>query len=202
MSAPRDSVRTRRRRRDPHVHGRAIALRRRILAGFHGHRREPEAGKSSGGGGERRRRPAGWSSPRDGDCRRVALGDAWKAWACPVSPAAAAAVSRAATLGAYVNLELVGAASIGEAGRRHSAAIGGTASRPGFLRSRWWARLGSNQRPLACEASALPLSYAPNIPQLRPGCTACQAGERRSVLRISRREAMPKQAFRDRRGTD
>jgi hypothetical protein len=24
-----------------------------------------------------------------------------------------------------------------------------------------WARLGSNQRPLACEASALPLSYAP-----------------------------------------
>ena len=27
--------------------------------------------------------------------------------------------------------------------------------------SRMWARLGSNQRPLACEASALPLSYAP-----------------------------------------
>ena len=25
----------------------------------------------------------------------------------------------------------------------------------------WWARLVSNQRPLACEASALPLSYAP-----------------------------------------
>src|SRR2546430_6579576 len=24
-----------------------------------------------------------------------------------------------------------------------------------------WARLGSNQRPLACKASALPLSYAP-----------------------------------------
>src|SRR5262245_21772027 len=24
-----------------------------------------------------------------------------------------------------------------------------------------WARLGSNQRPLACEASALPLRYAP-----------------------------------------
>ena len=24
-----------------------------------------------------------------------------------------------------------------------------------------WARLVSNQRPLACEASALPLSYAP-----------------------------------------
>ncbi len=28
-------------------------------------------------------------------------------------------------------------------------------------RKRRWARLGSNQRPLACEASALPLSYAP-----------------------------------------
>ncbi len=27
--------------------------------------------------------------------------------------------------------------------------------------NRGWARLGSNQRPLACEASALPLSYAP-----------------------------------------
>ena len=25
----------------------------------------------------------------------------------------------------------------------------------------WWARLGSNQRPLRCERSALPLSYAP-----------------------------------------
>src|SRR5271157_5349891 len=25
----------------------------------------------------------------------------------------------------------------------------------------WWAQLGSNQRPLACKASALPLSYAP-----------------------------------------
>jgi hypothetical protein len=29
-----------------------------------------------------------------------------------------------------------------------------------------WARLGSNQRPLACEASALPLSYAPFILQI------------------------------------
>ncbi len=27
----------------------------------------------------------------------------------------------------------------------------------------WWARLGSNQRPPACEADALPLSYAPII---------------------------------------
>ena len=26
-----------------------------------------------------------------------------------------------------------------------------------------WAQLGLNQRPLACEASALPLSYAPSV---------------------------------------
>ena len=33
-----------------------------------------------------------------------------------------------------------------------------------------WARLGLNQRPLACEASALPLSYAPDAgPILRGG---------------------------------
>ena len=25
----------------------------------------------------------------------------------------------------------------------------------------WWARVGLNHRPLACETSALPLSYAP-----------------------------------------
>jgi hypothetical protein len=31
----------------------------------------------------------------------------------------------------------------------------------GVAEPRQWARLGSNQRPLACEASALPLSYAP-----------------------------------------
>ena len=31
----------------------------------------------------------------------------------------------------------------------------------GFAGLFQWARLGSNQRPLACEASALPLSYAP-----------------------------------------
>src|SRR6202022_3387996 len=32
-----------------------------------------------------------------------------------------------------------------------------------FVRSEaWWARLGSNQRPLRCQRSALPLSYAPD----------------------------------------
>lgn len=33
---------------------------------------------------------------------------------------------------------------------------------PAACRRLAWARLGSNQRPLACEASALPLSYAPS----------------------------------------
>jgi hypothetical protein len=31
----------------------------------------------------------------------------------------------------------------------------------GWVRESQWARLGSNQRPPACEAGALPLSYAP-----------------------------------------
>ena len=31
--------------------------------------------------------------------------------------------------------------------------------------SSWWARQGLNLRPLACEASALPLSYAPQAPR-------------------------------------
>ncbi len=30
-------------------------------------------------------------------------------------------------------------------------------------RGSWWARLGSNQRPPACKAGALPLSYAPRL---------------------------------------
>ena len=42
-----------------------------------------------------------------------------------------------------------------------------------------WARLVSNQRPLACEASALPLSYAPGAEQFTPtgrtGGTGVQA---------------------------
>jgi hypothetical protein len=32
----------------------------------------------------------------------------------------------------------------------------------------WWAQLVSNQRPLACKASALPLSYAPGAPTVTP----------------------------------
>ena len=35
-------------------------------------------------------------------------------------------------------------------------------------RSSWWARLGSNQRPPACKAGALPLSYAPDVQDLAP----------------------------------
>ena len=51
-----------------------------------------------------------------------------------------------------------------------SALIGRSGRSPGrgtdaFLR---WARLVSNQRPLACEASALPLSYAPGVVILGP----------------------------------
>src|SRR5215212_9957767 len=50
---------------------------------------------------------------------------------------------------------------------------------PGARHGRW-ARLVSNQRPLACEASALPLSYAPGgriiggagLPQSAPTCRA------------------------------
>jgi hypothetical protein len=34
-------------------------------------------------------------------------------------------------------------------------------AKTGIRRLGWWARLGSNQRPPACEADALPLSYAP-----------------------------------------
>jgi hypothetical protein len=37
----------------------------------------------------------------------------------------------------------------------------GTQKGPDIQGLSTWARLGSNQRPLACEASALPLSYAP-----------------------------------------
>jgi hypothetical protein len=50
---------------------------------------------------------------------------------------------------------------------RHVAAIHAETTRkspPGFPGGlfRWWARLGLNQRPLRCEHSALPLSYAPD----------------------------------------
>ena len=38
---------------------------------------------------------------------------------------------------------------------------GGEHEEPGSARFQW-AHLGSNQGPLACEASALPLSYAPS----------------------------------------
>ena len=32
---------------------------------------------------------------------------------------------------------------------------------PQYRQHGWWARLGLNQRPLRCQRSALPLSYAP-----------------------------------------
>ncbi len=45
----------------------------------------------------------------------------------------------------------------------------------------WWARLGLNQRPLRCQRSALPLSYAPDLFMRgifgldREFCNRCQA---------------------------
>jgi hypothetical protein len=54
-----------------------------------------------------------------------------------------------------------------------------------------WARLGSNQRPLACEASALPLSYAPvasNLPawegRFRPSRNSAQSRKQELALRV------------------
>ena len=44
--------------------------------------------------------------------------------------------------------------------------------------SGWWARLGLNQRPLPCEDSALPLSYAPRMCEgdaVLPRPLPCQA---------------------------
>jgi hypothetical protein len=49
-----------------------------------------------------------------------------------------------------------------------------------------WARLGSNQRPLACEASALPLSYAPEGPsRLAPPGAPRPCGNRRRGARAA-----------------
>jgi hypothetical protein len=46
-----------------------------------------------------------------------------------------------------------------------------------------WARLVSNQRPLACEASALPLSYAPGVEECTPPGRIgnCRGASRRFV---------------------
>ncbi len=47
-------------------------------------------------------------------------------------------------------------------------------AKTGVAGSAWWARLGSNQRPPACEADALPLSYAPvpvTAPWTKPNLT-------------------------------
>jgi hypothetical protein len=49
-------------------------------------------------------------------------------------------------------------------------------------RSSRWARLGSNQRPPACEAGALPLSYAPGEVEDSAARSALGAGS--AVMRI------------------
>ncbi len=46
--------------------------------------------------------------------------------------------------------------------RRDTISLRGqTAKLPQCRQAGWWARLGLNQRPLRCQRSALPLSYAP-----------------------------------------
>jgi hypothetical protein len=52
-----------------------------------------------------------------------------------------------------------------------------------FQRVSQWARLGSNQRPPACEAGALPLSYAPGEVEDTATCSGLGAGA--AVMRIS-----------------
>ena len=47
-------------------------------------------------------------------------------------------------------------------GRRSNQLSYNAVRRRGFSTVKWWARLGLNQRPPACEADALPLSYAPD----------------------------------------
>ena len=43
-----------------------------------------------------------------------------------------------------------------------SAVTGRRSNQLSYNARQWWARLGLNQRPPACEADALPLSYAPD----------------------------------------
>ena len=51
---------------------------------------------------------------------------------------------------------------------------------------RWWARLGLNQRPLRCQHSALPLSYAPHLIRVSASPTALFAIHRRQGRVIHR----------------
>jgi hypothetical protein len=49
-----------------------------------------------------------------------------------------------------------------------------------------WARLGSNQRPPACKAGALPLSYAPGTPAVRRAGGRRVGSAYRTLARIHR----------------
>ena len=56
----------------------------------------------------------------------------------------------------------------------------------------WWARLGSNRRPLPCEGSALPLSYAPDGNRiLHPGRTVQAAIKHGSGALLLRSRSRP-----------
>ena len=58
-------------------------------------------------------------------------------------------------------------------------------------RFRGWAHLGSNQGPLACEASALPLSYAPGRCKASGACARSTARQEASGATGSRAAATP-----------
>src|SRR5690348_1697598 len=50
----------------------------------------------------------------------------------------------------------------------------------------WWARLGSNQRPPACKAGALPLSYAPQTEAVQRRSPTATASTTRTMLQVIR----------------
>ncbi len=66
-----------------------------------------------------------------------------------------------------------------------------------FAACEWWARQVSNLRPLACKASALPLSYAPGTPVRRAGAASLPARlrpGRTTYLGVGLRQRRPRPA--------
>src|SRR3712207_3769338 len=54
---------------------------------------------------------------------------------------------------------------------------------------KWWARLGLNQRPLRCQRSALPLSYAPEKRRLEPNRASSRFTREGAIYRLERGDA-------------